>query len=450
MKTKVSETIESFGMLDGVGNVCVALSGGADSMSLLHYLHEHEDTYGIRVSAVHINHGIRGDEAKRDEEFVRAWCEKNGIPLDIYRLDIPSVAKEKHISEELAGRNERYRIFGKYTDPGVVATAHNLNDCEETFLFNLSRGTGLKGLKGIPPVRGSFIRPLIFCSKQEILAYCEENSVPFVTDSTNLTDEYSRNYIRLNIIPALVRLNPSFHSNFARAQKTLERDNSCLEELTKQLTEKAKREKGYSLEGLGSLHPALQYRFVSAVFSALSCGDHEERHIEFVIKHAGENFSLTLPGGDIIDCRDGILDKRETSATETPQTAGLTVPGCFVYGKYRITLLSAEGNHRDRPANDGGNHYQYFADLDAVNGSLSAGPAFPGETLRAAGRNVTKQIRRILSELRVPADERQLIPVIRDESGAIALPGCGPCERCRITASTKNVLKIIFEENNYD
>jgi tRNA(Ile)-lysidine synthase len=148
MITKVKKTIAAYNMLDR-NKVIVALSGGADSMCLLDVLIKLKDELDIQVSAVHINHQIRGEEAYRDENFVRAYCKENNIPLQVFQIDVPEIAVKNRISLELAGRNERYRIFSEISQDAKVATAHNLNDSEETFLFNLARGTGLSGLCGI-------------------------------------------------------------------------------------------------------------------------------------------------------------------------------------------------------------------------------------------------------------------------------------------------------------
>ena len=143
---------------------------------------------------------------------------------------------KNRISLEL-GRNERYRIFSEISQDAKVATAHNLNDSEETFLFNLARGTGLSGLCGISPVRDNYIRPLIVCTKEEIIQYCKENNVPFIVDSTNSDNDYSRNYIRNEIIPKLIELNQAFHSNFARSIAILKDDNDCLNDIVGNLVE---------------------------------------------------------------------------------------------------------------------------------------------------------------------------------------------------------------------
>ena len=198
MEEKVLRAIEKFGMLDGVNDVTVALSGGADSMCLLHSLLVIKDTYSLNITAAHLNHMIRGKEALRDEEFVIEQCKKIGVQLFVERVDVPLFARENKISIELAARKVRYEFFERVAK-GAVATAHTASDNIETVILNMTRGASLKGLCGIPPKRDRFIRPLICCTRSDVEAYCAKNNIQFVTDSTNLTDEYTRNNIRHNI-----------------------------------------------------------------------------------------------------------------------------------------------------------------------------------------------------------------------------------------------------------
>ena len=178
MLLKVKETIEKFNMLKNGEQVTTALSGGADSVALALAL----KMLGYEVKAVHVNHHLRGEESDRDMKFCEDFCEKNNIPLDVCHVDVLEYAQKTGLSTETAARELRYQFFEKIN--GKVATAHNLNDCVETTLFNLSRGTGLKGTCGIPPVRDNFIRPLADVTRVEIEIFLKEQDQPYVTDST--------------------------------------------------------------------------------------------------------------------------------------------------------------------------------------------------------------------------------------------------------------------------
>ena len=174
MESLVLKAIERYSLIDKSHNVTVALSGGADSVSLLNVLVSLKDKLNINVSAAHLNHMIRGDESYRDEEFARICCEKLGVPFFCERIDVPKYAKEHRLSLEAAARDVRY-TFLRRVNTGVVATAHTASDSLETVIFNLARGSSLKGLCGIPAKRDIFIRPLILCTRADVEQYCAEN-----------------------------------------------------------------------------------------------------------------------------------------------------------------------------------------------------------------------------------------------------------------------------------
>ena len=221
MKKQVLKTIKEFSLLDNrVKNVTVALSGGADSMSLLYCLLELKDELGITVNAAHLNHLIRGDEAFRDEEFVKEECHKLGVELFLKRVDVPKLASDSGKSLELTAREVRYAFFEEI-NTGVVATAHNADDNLETVIFNLTRGSAIDGLCGIPPKRDIFIRPLILTTRKEIEEYCAFKNIEYVTDSTNLEDCYTRNKIRHNVIPILKEINSNVSQTVLRTGKSL-------------------------------------------------------------------------------------------------------------------------------------------------------------------------------------------------------------------------------------
>ena len=193
MRRKFKSTLSRYHMLSAGDHVVVGFSGGPDSTVLLFLLWEMKEKLGITVSACHVNHHLRGEESQRDEQFVRAFCKDRGIPLNVLQLNALQGASEAAQSVETFSREARYRFFAQqaeaFGEKGKIATAHNQNDNAETILFYLARGTGLNGIGGIPPVRGQIIRPLIECSRKEIEAFCQQEQLEYVTDSTNLSDD---------------------------------------------------------------------------------------------------------------------------------------------------------------------------------------------------------------------------------------------------------------------
>ena len=220
MKNCVLKVLSRYDMLKFGNRITVALSGGADSMSLLYCLLELKDELGITVNAAHLNHLIRGDEAFRDEEFVKEECHKLGVELFLKRVDVPKLASDSGKSLELTAREVRYAFFEEI-NTGVVATAHNADDNLETVIFNLTRGSAIDGLCGIPPKRDIFIRPLILTTRKEIEEYCAFKNIEYVTDSTNLEDCYTRNKIRHNVIPILKEINSNVSQTVLRTVKSL-------------------------------------------------------------------------------------------------------------------------------------------------------------------------------------------------------------------------------------
>ena len=208
LKYDVQKFIEEKKLFNLQDKILVALSGGADSVALLRVLL----SLGYTCECAHCNFHLRGLESDRDEAFVRQLCEKQGIPLHVTHFDTSAYAKEHHISIEMAARELRYEWFEhirKEIGASAIAVAHHRDDSVETFLLNLMRGAGINGLKGIPVKNGLIVRPLLSVSREDILDYLQAIHQDFVTDSTNMEDEYMRNKIRLNIIPVMKEVNPS-------------------------------------------------------------------------------------------------------------------------------------------------------------------------------------------------------------------------------------------------
>ncbi len=204
MMKKVLDFVTKNNILQHGDSVILGVSGGADSVCMLYLLNSLKEDLGIELTVVHVNHGIRGIEAERDAEFVEHISKELGVECKIFHIDIPSISREQKISEEEAGRTERYAIFESAAEEvgaNKIAVAHNLNDNSETVLFNLFRGSRLKGMTGIPLKRGKIIRPLLCLTRDEIEVYLKNHHLDYCIDSTNKETEYSRNKLRLDILP---------------------------------------------------------------------------------------------------------------------------------------------------------------------------------------------------------------------------------------------------------
>jgi len=232
MLANIRNTVEKYHMLGAAHGaydkkIIIALSGGADSVSLLYAFDELKEEFGVTIEACHVNHKLRGEQSDSDEKFVRALCERLGIKLYLREVDVKALQK-KHQSLEECAREARYSYFREIGTRAVIATAHTANDNTETVLLNLIRGTALRGLCGIPPVRANIIRPLIEVTRERVLAYLEEKGADYVTDESNFSKEFTRNNLRLDVIPALEKINPSLNDGITRMCETLRRDEEYL------------------------------------------------------------------------------------------------------------------------------------------------------------------------------------------------------------------------------
>ena len=262
--------------------VAVGVSGGADSMALLHVLLELKDEFGMKIIACHVNHGIRGETADRDEKFVVEACKKLGVEARVLRADVPGTAKKMHLGVEECGRRIRYDFFNSVADDVIIATAHTLSDRSETLLLNITRGASVKGLCSIPAVRGNIVRPLIDCTRADIEKYCSDNSIAFVTDETNFEDIDSRHCIRLNVRPELKKLNPSLEKAFLRLISNAEEENDFMDGFSREILGKVRLAEGYDAGLLNKQHRAVRKRVIFEIINTETGIIPEAVHIEQV------------------------------------------------------------------------------------------------------------------------------------------------------------------------
>lgn len=436
MICKIKNTAEKYGMLRGGEAVVVGFSGGADSCTLLHALTRLKDEYSLSITAAHVNHGIRGTEAQRDEDFAVSFCEKLGVPLKILHCNVPEEAKKAGQGVEAYGRKIRYEFFESIDPDALIATAHNLNDCCETLLFNIARGTSVKGLCSIPAVRGKIIRPLIECTRAEIEDYCRENEIDYITDSTNLDDAYSRNRIRLDVIPQLRMINPSFEQAAARLISSAKEDEEFLSRLASEAAENAVIDSGYNAEKLMSYHEAVRKRAVSLIIEKETGRQPERIHIENVcsILSGGRTEILS---GMAVNCERGKLSfgekrlteewKRKISLNTEIITPSKTVRFLIVNKK---ELSAKQFVHKN------------VLDFEKISGQLVLRSRMPGDEIRIAGRNCTKSLKKLFTEAKI-ADKNRVC-VLADDSGVVWVEGFGCAERCKISDDTQKVLKVVY------
>ncbi len=433
--------------------VLVAFSGGADSRTLLDMLVRYSAESGARIYAAHVNHGIRGEEADRDEEFCRGVAKDYGITFFSLRADVPKIAEETKKSVELAAREVRYGYFERLMRENsipLLAVAHNANDNLETMLFNLARGTSITGLCGIPQKRecggGTLIRPILDMTREEILSYCEENSLEYVTDSTNKNTEYARNRIRSQAIPALTSVSGSAVSNAKAAAALLLADAEYLSELTDAFLEKSLVDGAIDVAALNAENRAIGSRAVMKAFSRVSDSSLEAVHVDAVLELSKKGVAhsrLCLPDGVQALIENGRLHFTKDTPKKV-EKAEFCIEAHE--GENFISQINSEiiiGNtHKE--INIYKKSIQLSIDSDKIIGNLVLRSRREGDKILMGG--MKKSAKKLMCDKKIPLDVRYRIPIICDDEGIVAIPFVGIRDgaRPKKTGDQKNIIKINF------
>jgi len=430
-------------------DVVVALSGGADSVCLLYnMLSLWEKGYIETLTAVHCNHGLRGEEADRDEQFCKDLCNKLKIHLYCEKIPVTEYAKEHSLSLEEAGRNLRYKTFEKYRMGGKIATAHNKKDNAETVIFNLIRGTSLAGMGGIPIMRDAIIRPLLDVSRDEIEEYLKEIGADFVTDHTNLETKYSRNKIRLSIIPEMENINEGAVNNITAFAKLASYDEEFLSSLAdKYLSDLRRGENELDLiienEDKTSAED-IPYAILSRVIKKFLTekGFSADRHrIDTIMDYCknGDGF-LNLSPTATLEVRGYriILKQKKENPTvffEIPLTSGKN------FTPYKqITLIYHDNNELINKK-----FTNHILDCDKILGTvLVARNRRNSDRIQLVGRDFQHRIKKLYEN--ISADEKDRKILIADEGDIIFAEDFGVSERVKVTEETKRILEIRIEE----
>lgn len=428
MKSKVLKSIKSFDMLSLGNRITVALSGGADSVCLLFALLDLKEELCLEISAAHFNHKIRGEEAERDEAFCRALCEKAGVKLYVGSANVPEFAQRNGMSLELAARELRYNFFSSI-DTDAVATAHTASDNLETVLFNFTRGTALSGLCGIPPVRDRYIRPLIGVTRCEVEKYCSDNGLKYITDSTNLEDDYTRNNIRHNIVPLLKDINPSLEAAVSRMSASLGEDAEFLDSYSESLYKVDKEKGSLNVCDFKNMAPAIAKRIIKQYYFDKLGVNPEANHIISV-------YDICLNGGrcSIPSDKTAVSDTRSLCFINNDIKA--TIP------HYDVSIIESDNDLFENTLNVHNLLLKNTFDCDKIVGKLVVRTRLAGDSVRLANKNGTKTLKKLYTEYKIPLEEREHLPVISDDIGVVWICGIGVADRCAINAESKRIYKI--------
>ena len=420
--------------------VLCAVSGGCDSVCLLHLLWENRQALGLEVFAAHFEHGIRGEESLRDAAFVETFCRERGIPCTVEHGDVPAFAARHGMGLEEAGRTLRYAFLERTADAlscDRIATAHNADDNAETLLLNLTRGAGLRGLGGIPPRRGRIVRPLLQVTRAEIEDYLREKGLPHTEDGSNADEGFRRNLLRRRVLPVLKELNPAFLRTAESTAALLRRDEDCLDALAQRFLEEHYQNGSLPVGELLAQHPAIASRVVRKLCDHSLNGGHVEDVLAFC-RGTGAG-SLDLPG-QRIRREQGRLYFETAEAVTLPERtlrpgeileipeAGLRVRADLVEYNQKINSLFKT----------------YCIKYENIRGNqIRVTGRRPGDRLRPAYRGCGKSLKALFLEAGMTQAERDRTPVFRDEAGILLVYGLAADERC-LPREGDRVLRLTF------
>lgn len=425
--TKINNTVEKYNMLKRGEFVVVGVSGGADSMLLLSYFITRREELDLRLLAANVEHGIRGQESLNDTAFVKQFCEEHNVEFKSISINAVSEAKEQGMTVEEYSRMRRYDFFRSF-NADKIATAHNLSDNVETVLFRLSRGTSIKGCCGIPAVRDNIIRPLLGCSGNEIRQACEELTIPFVIDSTNSDNAYSRNYIRNQIVPDFQKLNPAFENVLNRFIESVNEDEALIESVSNECFDTCFKKNSLSLDMLKQFPPAVIKRAIIKYISLYDVAL-DELHLNGV-------YNLVFRQGryQIKNNIFAISDKKRLRIAVFDEKFDFD----DVIINKRITSRENFLNNCELLIKK----FAFYCDYDKIVGDITVRTRDEGDEILPAGRGCTKSFKKLYNEYKIPVEDRENIPVICDEKGIIGVYGycCG--ERVKIDNTTTSVILL--------
>ncbi len=444
MILKVRATINKYNMIVSGDKVFAAVSGGADSVCLLLVLKELSDEMRFCLEVIHVEHGIRGAESIEDAKFVKDLCKKLDVRCHIYHIDVPSYSKEHKLSTEEAARLLRYECFDKHTADGKIAIAHNMDDNAETIVYNMVRGTGIEGIRGIKKVRGSYIRPLIECSRQDINRYLSEREQAFRTDSTNKDTDYTRNNIRHNIIPRLTDVNPGAVAHLSKLSNLQDMAVEYINKQADKIYDKYVTGNRVLKELLNEELIIVQtviHRFLNE--NANTAKDIQSHHIEDVcdLLKGDAGRRVNLPYGMMAiaeyDSVRIVRDKKEGLEPVIINDIGdgfeMDVAGFFV----RLSVRQYEPE-QEIPSKT----YTKMIDYDKITNGLSVRNRQGGDYLIVNATGNKKSLSRYMIDEKIPVLDRDSMPLFCDGNHVIYVVGHRISEYYKIGEDTKRVLVI--------
>ncbi len=448
---KVLKFIKENELLSSGDKILIALSGGPDSVFLLHFLNKYKKKFKIELGAAHINHRLRGKDSERDELFCKVICDELSIPFYLLRKDIKSYSKKNKFSLEVAGRKIRYEFFEKIADASKydkIVTAHNADDNAETVLLNLIKGTGIKGIAGIPVKRNNIVRPILSVTKKEILNYLDENRFEYRIDGSNLYSEFERNFLRNEVIPLIRKnINPSFSNSALNTSLNLQSLNAGLMEI---------------VSGLKSVIKVKRNKSVSIPIQFINKGN--EFLISYSIKEiVDENFSVKLESNDLkkifilskkqsgkseelienliaLKERNGITIQKKSSV-KNPDEKKISI-GCKVKIDSKILTISEVKREEVKIVKSKNIE---FISADGLDRKFVVRTWREGDKFFPIGMRGTKKISDYLNDIKINSFEKKKQLILENDGNIVWVIGKRLDDRFKIASDTKKVLKLCLK-----
>ncbi len=440
MKKLISERIKRVvdGFFKQEEKIVVGVSGGADSMTLLHCLMSSEKKFELIVA--HFNHNLRGSESDDDESFVRNFCFENNLKFVCKSLNILQIARKNKVSVEFAGRVERYRFFEQF---GItIATAHTLSDRIETMFFNMARGCSLKGLCSIPSQRGKIKRPLISFTRHDVESYCFENMLSYRNDSSNFSLKYSRNRIRHRVIPEFRSLNFNFEVSVAKMLNGLEQDEFYFFGIVEKILKNGLVEQGLQVKNLALKPFSIKSR---VVFEFLKKSGVEPNFkivssvLDLIQKGVGR---LGISQNRMIVCKGGLLCVKKMKEAKK---FDFVFPQLVEFSYKNLYFIKTKISYFNYFLNKLPCLFLFKFDYDKIKGLVHLRNRQNGDRIRLRNRP-TKKLKCLMQEARIDLQRRDEVVVLADDRGPFWVCGFGLDERVLVDDKTKNLI-MVFEKS---
>jgi tRNA(Ile)-lysidine synthase len=452
---RVKRTIDRYHLLNQGDRLVVGVSGGVDSMVLLHLLNACREIFNLSLVVAHVNYGLRPDESEKEADLVQKECERLRFPFECGRFDAREFQRVGKFSLQEAARRLRFHFFGeilrKY-DAKKIALGQHADDQVETVLLRLMRGTGLQGLKGILPAReGKVIRPLLEVWRHEIEAFAVKNRIPFLIDSSNLKEDYLRNRLRLSLIPLLEKeYQPKLKEILLRSSAILREENDYLEKEAEKAYRNLVEEKGESLAfkyaDYRSLHPAIQWRVIQKMLRTIYGEEKEDLGVSQTfkrLKHPPPSFVLEFPLGIYMEKRyETVSLGKKKVETIPPFEVELVSPGRTFVKEIGREVVTEEMNVEGQSGMPKVSSETAFLDYHVLRFPLRIRNFRPGDRFQPLGVKGSQKLKEFFIDHKIPRFERSRIPLLISGERIVWVVGHRIDEGVRISDRTKKILKV--------